>query len=245
MKQRDFISALKLAHDLPNGYNNTPGKNLGYHWNNGKFTFDCWNLIKVVLAGWNGTNPVGTNIRPTVTGDIDGYEILKKCSGRSKDFSKIKVPGTYLYIHTSPHSGIYLGDFTFNGKTYNVVECTTAWEGGVIYSYVDGNGYRCQYKGGQRNTYKWEEYGLLPWVEYPAEPTPKKYEVNDIVYFKGGKDYNSSDAKSSTSNKIASLARVTKVVNAAHPYHLRRVDEKLDFKSGGVYGWVDADNITI
>ena len=62
MEQSQFLDMLKLAHDKPNFYNNTPGKNLGYHWQNGSFSFDCWNLIKVVLAGWNGTNPVGTNV---------------------------------------------------------------------------------------------------------------------------------------------------------------------------------------
>lgn len=245
MKLNNFISALKLAHDTPNGYNNTPGKNLGYHWSNGKFTFDCWNLIKVVLAGWNATNPVGTNVKPTVTGDIDGYTMLTKCSERSKDFSKLKKPGTYLYIYTSPHAGVYIGDFTYKGKVYNVVECTVAWDGGVIYSYVDKSGYRYQYKGGSKNKYKWEEYGLLPWVEYTVEPEQKTYSQNDIVYFLGGKDYNSSSAKTSTSNKPASLAKITKVANGSHPYHVRRVDEKLNFKSGGVYGWVDADVITV
>lgn len=166
MSQQKYLEMLKLAHDVPNFYNNTPGKNLGYHWPNGKFSFDCWNLIKVVLAGWNATNPVGTNVKPTVTGDIDGYNILKRCSGRSKDFSKCKTPGTYLYIYSSPHSGTYVGDFVLNGKTYNVIECTAIWGGGVLYTYMDEQGYRYQYKGGEKNKYKWEEYGLLPWVDY-------------------------------------------------------------------------------
>lgn len=74
-------------------------------------------------------------------------------------------------------------------------------------------------------------------------PIPKKYAVNDIVYFKGGKDYNSQSAKSGNT-KIASLAKITKIGNGNHPYHCRRVDEKLNFKSGGVYGWVDADTLT-
>ena len=164
---------LKLAHDVPNFYNNTPGKNLGYHWSNGSFSFDCWNLIKVVLAGWNATNPVGTNVAPTVTGDIDGYTMLTKCSGRSKDFSQLKIPGTYLYIYSSPHSGVYIGDVVVNNRTYNVIECTGAWGGGVLYTYVDEKGYRYQYKGGPKNKYKWEEIGLLPWVDYNGVEQPK------------------------------------------------------------------------
>ena len=178
MKQQQFIEMLELAHNVPNFYNNTPGKNLGYHWENGSFSFDCWNLIKVVLAGWNATNPVGTNVAPTVTGDVDGATLLGKCSGRSKDFSKCRIPGTYLYIYSSPHAGVYVGETTIQGKIYNVIECTGAWGGGVLYTFMDEKGYRYQYKGGPKNRYKWEEYGLLPWVEYesasvPAAPVPE------------------------------------------------------------------------
>ena len=240
MKQSEFIKALKLAHDTPNGYNNSPGKNLGYHWQNGKFTYDCWNLIKVVLAGWNATNPVGTNIKPTVTGDIDGKAMLLKCSDRSKDFGKLRQPGTYLYIYSSPHSGIYLGEFSYNGKTYNVVECTTAWGGGVLYTYIDSNDYRYKYKGGPRNTYKWEEFGLLPWVEYTVD---KAYEANDIVYFKGNKEYSSSTSDKAIKT-VPSLARITKVIDSKHPYHCRRINPKGEFIDGGVYGWVDSCDLT-
>ena len=180
MLQQNFLNMLKLAQSTPNFYNNTPGKNLGYHWSNGSFSFDCWNLIKVILAGWNGTNPVGTNVQPKVTGDIDGLSMLQKCSNRSKDFSKLTIPGTYLYIHSSPHSGIYVGETIVKGKTYNVIECTGAWGGGVLYTYVDEKGYRYQYKGGKKNTYKWEEYGLLPWVQYTeiVQPKPDTTPVN-------------------------------------------------------------------
>ena len=167
MKQSEFIEALIKAHDLPNFYCNTPGKNLGYHWEDGRFSYDCWNLIKVALTGKLGTNPVGTNIAPTVTGDVDGLTLLKRCTERSKDFSKIRVPATYLYIYSSPHSGIYIGDREINGHIVNVIECTTAWQGGVQYTYVDEKGGRYNYKGGSKSKYSWEEYGLLtPYIEY-------------------------------------------------------------------------------
>lgn len=205
MKQQQYLDMLKLAHDVPNFYNNTPGKNLGYHWSNGSFSFDCWNLIKVVLAGWNATNPVGTNVAPKVTGDIDGYHILIQCSNRSKDFSKCKIPGTYLYIYSSPHAGTYVGDTVIDGKTYNVIECTGAWGGGVLYTYMDEKGYRYQYKGGPKNTYKWEEYGLLPWVEYdtvqqPTAPAPTTTTYDTQVY---------KVQKGDTLNKIAAKYNIS------------------------------------
>ena len=188
MKQADYIKALELAVSLPNFYNNTPGKNLGYHWSDGRFSYDCWNLIKVALTGKLGTNPVGTNIPPTVTGDVDGKTLLNRCTERSRDFSKLRVPGTYLYIYSSPHSGTYVGEREVNGHIVNVIECTAAWGGGVQYTYVDEKGGRYNYKGGSKNKYGWEEYGLLtPYVEYsanqPVIPTPDPVVTVEFVNY--------------------------------------------------------------
>ena len=174
MKQSEFIKALELAVELPNFYDNTPGKNLGYHWSDGRFSYDCWNLDKVALTGKLGTNPVGTNIAPTVTGDVDGLTLLKRCTERSKDFSKIRVPATYMYIYSSPHSGVFVGERERDGHIVNVIECTTAWQGGVQYTYVDEKGGRYNYKGGSKSKYSWEEYGLLtPYIEYSDNQEPK------------------------------------------------------------------------
>lgn len=175
MKQSEFIKALELAYELPNFYDNTPGKNLGYHWPNGCYSYDCWNLDKVALTGKLGTNPVGTNIAPTVTGDVDGLTLLKRCTDRSKDFSKIHIPCTYLYIYTSPHSGSYVGEKEVDGHIVNVIECTTAFgKNGVQYTYVDEKGGRYNYKGGTKSKYSWEEYGLLtPYIEYSDDQEQK------------------------------------------------------------------------
>ena len=132
MKLSDFIEKLRLAHDVPNYYCNKFPKNCGYY-DGSRFSFDCWNLIKAILGGWNDNRTPGYYVSPKnfPTGDCDGYTLLKKCSGRSKDFSKLSQPGTYLYLSTSPHAGVYLGDFDQDGYTFNVVECTGAWESKV------------------------------------------------------------------------------------------------------------------
>lgn len=175
MKLSDFISNLKLAHDVPNFYCNKSGKNLGYHWSDGRFSFDCWNLVKSILAGWNATNPVGTNVPPTVTGDVSGYGLLMQCTNRSKDFSQLKQAGTYLYISDRghEHAGVYIGDFVVNGYTFNVVECTSDWVSKVQYTYVNEKGERFLYKGGSKGR-SWTDYGLLPWVEYNETIQPIK-----------------------------------------------------------------------
>ena len=177
MKQSEFIKMLITAHDVPNCYNNRFPKNLGYY-DGSKWSFDCWNLIKAILSGWQPRAEKGYYIHPQnlVTGDIDGKTMLNRCYSRSKDFSKLCKQGTYLYLASDPHSGIYVGDFTLGGKVYNVIECTkyTGFNAnGVTYTYVDKDGSRRRYKGGAK-CLSWSEYGLLPseWLEYEAEPYP-------------------------------------------------------------------------
>ncbi|MBO4861483.1 MAG: LysM peptidoglycan-binding domain-containing protein [Firmicutes bacterium] len=71
------------------------------------------------------------------------------------------------------HAGIYIGERIINSKTYNVVECTPKWGGGVILSYVNENGKRYQYKGALLPaTVGWAAYGKLPWIDYSEQPTP-------------------------------------------------------------------------
>ena len=185
MKLNEFIAKLKQTHDVPNYYNNHFPKNCGYY-DGSRYSWDCWNLIKTILAmpPWEDTKVVGSYVQPKtfITGDIDGLTMLKKCSGRSKDFSKLKQPGTYLYIYKDPHAGIYLGDFTYQGQIFNVIECTGAWEGKVQYTYVDDKGGRYLYKNGPRNKYDWEEYGLLPWVDYSDAPIIQKSGIDVSRY---------------------------------------------------------------
>ena len=69
----------------------------------------------------------------------------------------------------------------------------------------------------------------------------KDYKVGDIVRFKGGYHYSSSDAKNPAGSKCAAgKAKITKISkNAKHPYHLIHTDS-----SSRVYGWVDEDTFS-
>lgn len=188
MKQSDFINMLITAHDVPNFYCNKSGRNLGYHWKDGRYSWDCWNLIKSILSGWTPNIPIGSQGNCSVTGDLTGIQLLNRCHARSKDFSKLKQVGTYLYLASDPHAGIYVGDFEYYGKIYNVIECTKNKPfnaDGVTYTYVDAKGRRLRYKGGVQSL-SWSEYGLLPseWLEYETLPTPlpdnKVYTLEDF-----------------------------------------------------------------
>ena len=186
MTVNEFLSMLKTAHDVPNYYCNKFPKNLGYY-DGSKYSFDCWNLIKVCLSGWKPTGVKGSYIKPSqlVTGDIDGAALLRKCTSRSKDFNALSIPGTYLYLASNPHSGIYIGDMVIDGKVYNVIECTkNTWGNGVLYTYVDKNGVRKRYKGASGSSLRWSEYGLLtPYVSYdiPAKPIVTDYSKYPVL----------------------------------------------------------------
>lgn len=72
------------------------------------------------------------------------------------------------------------------------------------------------------------------------KPENLNIKVGDVVVFKGGPVYSSSDAKKAAANRNRSTCKVTKISTASysvHQYHLISND------GGKVYGWVDKKNI--
>ena len=82
----------------------------------------------------------------------------------------------------------------------------------------------------------------------PAQPTPAPtpvtpssiaFKVGDIVQFAGGSVYTSSVAATAAQTRGKSRCKVTQVASSGkHPYHLISED------GAGVYGWVDASNVS-
>lgn len=172
MKQTDYVKLLKHIHkDLHTKYNNRFPNNLGYHHPT-YWTWDCWNLPKSIIWGWNEQIPVGSYQKKNLStglGDWGGWTILNCCKEISTDFSKLS-PSEFMLTATKEHAGTYVGEFTENGRVYNVIECTVAWGGGVIASYVDEKGNRRQHKGGSKMNTPWQWHGKLPWLDYTVEP---------------------------------------------------------------------------
>ena len=74
-------------------------------------------------------------------------------------------------------------------------------------------------------------------------PAPIKREIKkgDIVNFSGGKHYTNSQGNTGYSVK-ACQARVTNIAKGAkHPYHIIRLNSKVS----SVYGWVDANTVSL
>ena len=122
----------------------------------GYFGFDCVNLIKGLLWGWNGdaSKPNGgagynTNGVP----DINADQMINACRNVSVDFSKIEA-GEAVWM--KGHIGVYIG----GGK---VIECTPSWSNNVQITAVRNIGSIVGF-----NSRQWTSHGKLPYIVYES-----------------------------------------------------------------------------
>lgn len=190
MTNKQYVDTLKHIASIDTVYISRFPYNCGYfNGNTGKFSFDCWNLVKAIINGWQEIRVHKYYVQGfKVTGDINGATILKKCTTKSKDFTKLNIAGSYLYM--KGHAGSYIGETLINGRYYNVIECTGSWTKNVLYSWVDADGTRRRYKGGAKNC-KWTDWGLMCWIDYKTIPNPSPAPSGYILgkYIYKGVDY--------------------------------------------------------
>ena len=124
------------------------------------FGFDCVNLLKGVLWGWNG------NVNATYGGAVYGSNGVPDtnangmfqdyCYNKTNDFSNIEV-GEFVWM--SGHIGIYVGDNL-------VVECTPIWKDGVQFTGLGNHGGKAGY-----NTRTWTSHGKSQFLDYDNTPS--------------------------------------------------------------------------
>ena len=177
MTSKEFIALLiHIATEVNTRYINQFPYNCGYYADNGKFSWDCWNLIKSLIWGWQENETVGYYCYEPGNyglGDWDGGTILNHCNEVSSDFSNLNDLA-FLLTPDKRHAGAYVGEFKDRfGQICNVVECTTSWNSArVIGSWVDADGTRRNCKGGTAN-YRWAWHGQMSdWIDYGEQPTP-------------------------------------------------------------------------
>jgi hypothetical protein len=124
------------------------------------FGFDCVNLIKGVLWGWNGDKKKtygGAKYNTKGVPDTNADGMIKLCKEVSTDFNKIAVGEA---VWCSGHIGVYIGDGL-------AIECTPAWKNKVQITAVNvkKDGY---------NTRTWKKHGKLPWIDHDVVEKPKK-----------------------------------------------------------------------
>lgn len=196
MTSSEFIERAKALAARPSYYSNKYPYNLCYIHKDGRTSADCWNLYKAILNGYDvNRKDVGYYQKDlSNTGDCDGATLISKCSDVSTNFSKLKE-GEPRLLYMSGHVGAFIGHNVIGGKEYNVIESTGAWERKILYSWVDADGTRRRYKGGEAKG-KWAKHGkMTPWVKYDAvapvqpEPTPqpatKNLDAKALEAYKG------------------------------------------------------------
>ena len=181
MTSAQLVERLKKLASRRTFYKNVYPYNLCYIHGDGRTSADCVNLYKALLNGYDvnvtATGYFQNNL--SNTGDCTEWGLLQQCLDISGDFRKLKA-GEPRLLYMGGHIGGYIGEeVTISGKKYNVIECTGRWGGGIIYSWVDPNGYRRQYKDGPiaLDNYgkpePWTHHGKMSrWVDYAAAPTP-------------------------------------------------------------------------
>lgn len=199
---KDFLKTMFSLLDLSTGYWNEYPYNLGYYHSNGNFTFDCVNLLKAVLNGWEETKEPGYFQRDlSRTGDCDEWGLISQCPGNSSDFGKLKDVSV---LYMSGHIGCYVGEFTRSGKTYNVIECTSnAWGNGVIATYVDGSGRRLKYKGSSSQIGTWSRHGIMTkWLTYTSADFDYQKAIRIAMKIEKGHYGNNPERKEKITNRF-------------------------------------------
>lgn len=170
----DWIKRLKyIEQNRSTFYSNSFPYNCGYINSGAVLSFDCIGLVKSLINNPDiayKTSPKGYYVKPgAVIPDTTEKGILNLCTGVGYGFTNL-VPGEYLYMNG--HAGVYVGDYTDPSGVVNVIECTGAFGGGVVSSYVDSYGRRWNHKGGYQ-VMAWGAHGKLSsYIDYGAGPTP-------------------------------------------------------------------------
>ena len=128
------------------------------------FGFDCVNLIKGILWGWNCDKSAvygGARYASNGVPDVSADQIMKYCTDVSTSFKDLKI-GEIL--HLSGHVGIYIG----NGLA---VECTPKWTNNVQFSAVANIGGKSGY-----NSRTWSNHGKLSFIDYSSAAKPDPVE---------------------------------------------------------------------
>lgn len=116
------------------------------------FAFDCVNLIKGILWGWNADrSKYNGGAVYNASQDVSANGLKTKLLDLSRDFSVIEL-GEAVWMNG--HVGVYIGD----GK---VIECSPKWANGVQITACLNVGPIAGLNGRH-----WEAHGKIPWVQY-------------------------------------------------------------------------------
>lgn len=155
-------------------YNNGYPYNVGF-WNGNTWSFDCLGFVHTIINGFDGDRSVlggGAVMDDFVLATPEYNTIYDYCTDISNNFGHL-IPGEIL--QNSGHVGLYIGEYIpfSDGRVFNTAECTNAFGGGVILTYVDQYGQRYNHKGGVSGVKPFTLHGKCVRVVYGDTPTPE------------------------------------------------------------------------
>lgn len=118
------------------------------------FGFDCVNLIKGAVWGWNGDSSKtygGAVYMSNGCPDVGADSMIGLCNDVSTDWTNINI-GEFVWM--KGHCGLYVGDGL-------VVESSPKWENCVQITAISNIGGKLGY-----NARTWTKHGKLPFISY-------------------------------------------------------------------------------
>ena len=193
------------------------------------FGFDCVNLIKGLMWGWNGDKNKtygGAAYNTNNVPDVNANSMINLCTDVTTDFSNILV-GEAVWM--SGHIGVYIGDGL-------AVECTPKWENNVQITAVTNIGTKSGYNGR-----KWTKHGKLPFLTYEAPPAPVLKSIDEVAQEvldgKWGNGTARKNALVKAGYDYAKVqAKVNELVNAKNTPVLKSIDEVAQEVLDGKWG---------
>ena len=173
------------AKQYPSFYTATRTAKIKAKVGKGYFGFDCVNVIKSILWGWNGDKNAsygGAKYTSNGVPDVSADGMIQLCTSvSSSGWSKLKV-GEAVWL--PGHIGVYIGDGL-------VIECTPKWDNCVQITGLGNIGKT--YNGKSRS---WKKHGKIPYVSYTS--TTQSVTLNKTMYTTGSVNFREKPSTSST-----------------------------------------------
>lgn len=142
-------------------------------WENGAWHSDCLGFVHIVVNGFYGDRDQlggGAVMDSFVWMSDEAMTLNGYCTRKGKFPVASLKPATLL--QSSGHVGLYVGDQTVNGLTYNTAECTLALRGGWLLTWTDlSTGARYSHSTGGKLTSGWQNWGEFDMVDYSTTKT--------------------------------------------------------------------------
>ena len=265
LKSKDYVAGALALLNRKLAYKNEFPYNCGLLDEDNVTWGDCWNINpKTMIWSMSLGEPIWENkiigsshvhyiyndgIKASGLPDTYGDAIMEKyCTQTTFKQMLASKKAPCLLLINGAHMGAYLGEFTKDGKTYNVSEFSpNSYLGGKMRSYVDEYGQRWSCKGGTLLG-SWNSCGYLTalldytdWDETPAPAPTKDVSVDELALeIYAGKWGVNPDRKTNIVKQYGeekytqAQKRVDSIVSGVNYYRIeiRLADEILDGKWG-------------